>query len=152
MPYHQKSIIYFQKQQSPYQVNLAVCSTLTYHCTPLLKIIFNCRIFCKNGEEKPSTLNQLLPPLTGYLHSSFLPAQTDCKSLRLSSLCYTESYYGAHGCFPWQHLGAAVNKKIIEKFKFDYKSIVFMMDSFAVISFKESEEFYILQAEFIIFD
>lgn len=26
-----------------------------------------------------------------------------------------------------------------------------MMDSFAVISFKESEEFYILQAEFIIF-
>lgn len=106
----------------------------------------------KNGEEKPSTLNKLLPPLTGYLHSSFLPAQTDCKSLRLSSLCYTESYYGAHGCFPWQHLGAAVNKKIIEKFKFDYKSIVFMMDSFAVISFKESEEFYILQAEFIIFD
>lgn len=45
LPYHQKSIIYFQKQQSPYQVNLAVCSTLTYHCTPLLKIIFNCRIF-----------------------------------------------------------------------------------------------------------
>lgn len=104
------------------------------------------------GRTKPSTLNKLLPPLTGYLHSSFLLAQTDCKSLRLSSLCYTESYYGAHGCFPWQHLGAAVNKKIIEKFKFDYKSIVFMMDSFAVISFKESEEFYILQAEFIIFD
>lgn len=69
---------------------------------------------------KQCTVKQAVPPLTGYLHSSFLPAQTDCKSSRLSSLLYTEIYYGrAHGCFPWQHLRTAANKNIHKKLKFD---------------------------------
>lgn len=85
----------------------------------------------KKGEGKQCTVKHVVPLPTGYLHSSFLPAQTDCKSSRLSSLLYTEIYYGAHGCFPWQHLRTAVNKNIHKKFKFDYQSVVFMMDSFA---------------------